>query len=208
MDQAQSDTAHQDDKIADDLIKAQFTQLVEAIKSTRERIHQITVSAIVGLPATIFLAKAFQESSLGIAANIIVIVSPFIIASFAMFYVSERAALKRYGRYIAVFIDPLMTTSARPNFRGWSTAIKADPAFRKMISDTEDYDACKTTGMTLLVSVYLATALLASGTTIGALLGHGEEWKCLVVSVAEGFLLFLAWRNRYWMQAKLDKFHA
>jgi hypothetical protein len=192
-------------KLPEELIKAQFTQMIEAIKATRERIHQLTLSAVVGLPASIFIAKVANGTAFDTAASALLIISPYLILAFAMFYQSERAAIRKYGAYVEACIDPLMNRTVDPRFIGWQSFITDRRAFSHV--NTSDYEDAKGVGMMLLIMVYETCSVVLSSSAISNLLLKTPATSqaglipnahpCLLyMMAAQSLLLFLIWKFR------------
>jgi hypothetical protein len=167
------------------LLALQYRQLIEAIRSTRERIHKLVLTGVIGMPSAFLLFKIAPADVLkSTAIQALLASSPLIVGSFGCAYHSERSALRRYGQYVRTYFDPLIAQQAATlesgnSFVAWETFTQID----RGRNESNSYERFRNMSILLVLVVYATVSCVISTTAIAEIFNLGMRWTVAIFIV-------------------------
>lgn len=148
----------------------QYRQLIAAIRACRDRLYRLLVTGVIGMPSALLIIKFSPEKvESSVAIQMLLVASPLVVVGFAAAYYSERCALRRYGEYVRVHIDPLIQSEAETSsFLPWETFVAQT---RPPTTNSSAHERFRNLSIFFVCGVYGLVACVTSTGAVSQLLG-------------------------------------
>jgi hypothetical protein len=170
------------------LLIAQYRQIIDTIRLTRERIHKLILTGVIGMPSALAILKlAPTQMSQAVSIELLLAMSPVIVVAFGFAYQSERLALRRYGQYVQEFFDPIIESQAPKidlesfKFRAWESVVKE----ARQRSESNSHERFRNSSIFCVLVIYsLASCVISTGATVRLLpILHDFRWAILLAEL-------------------------